>query len=84
MIALGNQYIMKSHKGEIEIDKDEFIKEKEKAPDPLNALPLDPVAEILDDTTSSHNNHIYDLNCKICNGQQEAPPEVSLFLNQIT
>lgn len=30
MIALGNQYIMKSHKGEIEIDKDEFIKEKEK------------------------------------------------------
>ena len=30
MIALGNQYIMKSHKGEIEIDKDDFIKEKEK------------------------------------------------------
>lgn len=30
MIALGNQYIMKSHKGEIEIDKDEFIRDKEK------------------------------------------------------
>lgn len=30
MIALGNQYIMKSHKGEIEIDKDDFIRDKEK------------------------------------------------------
>ena len=30
MISLGNQYIMKSHKGEIEIDKDDFIKSKER------------------------------------------------------
>ena len=30
MISLGNTYIMKSHKGEIEIDKDDFIKDKEK------------------------------------------------------
>ncbi|XP_069159094.1 PHD finger protein 3 isoform X1 [Procambarus clarkii] len=71
MIALGNQYIMKSHKGEIEIDKDEFIKDKEKAPETLNSLPADPVAEVLEDTTLSHANHMYDLNCKICTGKQD-------------
>ncbi|XP_042222768.1 nuclear speckle splicing regulatory protein 1-like [Homarus americanus] len=71
MIALGNQYIMKSHKGEIEIDKDEFIKDKEKAPETLNSLPADPLTEVLEDTTSGHANHIYDLNCKICTGKQD-------------
>ena len=29
MISLGNTYIMKSHKGEIQIDKDDFIRDKE-------------------------------------------------------
>ena len=32
---------MKSHKGEIEIDKDDFIRDKEKAPETLNKLPED-------------------------------------------
>ncbi|XP_066983453.1 death-inducer obliterator 1 isoform X3 [Macrobrachium rosenbergii] len=72
MISLGNQYIMKSHKGEIEIDKDEFIKDKEKAPETINALPTDPVMGLLGDTSSGHKNHLYDVNCKICTGKQDS------------
>ncbi|XP_068211222.1 death-inducer obliterator 1-like isoform X2 [Palaemon carinicauda] len=72
MISLGNQYIMKSHKGEIEIDKDEFIKDKEKAPETINALPTDPVMGLLADTSSGHKNHIYDMNCKLCTGKQDS------------
>ena len=30
MISLGNTYIMKSHKGEIEIEKDDFVRDREK------------------------------------------------------
>ncbi|KAK7062950.1 Death-inducer obliterator 1 [Halocaridina rubra] len=73
MIKLGNQYIMKSHKGEIEIDKDDFIKDKEKAPETIMPLATDTVLDCLEDMTANHKNHMYDLNCRICTGQEPAP-----------
>ncbi|KAA0186606.1 hypothetical protein HAZT_HAZT004743 [Hyalella azteca] len=46
-LALGNTYIMKSHKGEIEIDKDDFIKDREKAGEAVKLPEEEPLVEEL-------------------------------------
>ncbi len=36
--------------------------------------PTNPLA-MLEDTTSQHNNHLFDMNCKICTGKVAPPKE---------
>merc|ERR1711915_952855 len=65
MISLGNTYIMKSHKGEIEIDKEQYIRDRESAPETLNTWAQE-TPDVPEDSSSNHKNHVYDPNCKIC------------------
>merc|ERR1712008_139079 len=52
-------------KGEIEIDKDQYIRDRETAPETLNTLPQE-TPDVPEDSTNNHRNHVYDPNCKIC------------------
>ncbi|RXG71362.1 PHD finger protein 3 [Armadillidium vulgare] len=75
-IALGNQYIMKSHKGEIVIDKEDLgTKSKDTesvislAPDASKAVNSS-VDTQEDEDTINHRNHIYNPSCKICQASE--------------
>ncbi|MGH0160716.1 UNVERIFIED_CONTAM: hypothetical protein FKN15_062297 [Acipenser sinensis] len=72
-----------THKGEIEIENQEQVKEPEvmeveEEPVPKPVEEPEEVTEEADfestkDTTSQHKKHLFDLNCKICTGRM-APP----------
>ncbi|XP_033874152.1 PHD finger protein 3 isoform X1 [Acipenser ruthenus] len=72
-----------THKGEIEIENQEQVKEPEvmeveQEPVPKPVEEPEEVTEEADsestkDTTSQHKKHLFDLNCKICTGRM-APP----------
>ncbi|XP_041106042.1 PHD finger protein 3 isoform X3 [Polyodon spathula] len=72
-----------THKGEIEIENEEQVKEPEvmeveQEPVPKPVEEPEEVTEEVDsestkDTTSQHKKHLFDLNCKICTGRM-APP----------
>ncbi|XP_015218370.2 PHD finger protein 3 isoform X1 [Lepisosteus oculatus] len=74
-----------THKGEIEIENQEPVKEPEAMevePEPVPKPAEEPVdvpeeeeSEISKDTTSQHKRHLFDLNCKICTGRMAPPVE---------
>ncbi|XP_039594646.1 PHD finger protein 3 isoform X1 [Polypterus senegalus] len=72
-----------THKGEIEIENQEQVKEPEameveQEPAPKQVEEPEIVPDVIHpcaekDTTSQHKKHLFDLNCKICTGRM-APP----------
>ncbi|XP_064180518.1 PHD finger protein 3-like [Anguilla rostrata] len=74
-----------THKGEIEIENQEPVKEPEAVelevdpvPRPVEepaAVPQEMEFESLKDTTSQHKDHLFDLDCKICTGRMAPPVE---------
>ncbi|KAJ8365015.1 hypothetical protein SKAU_G00138460 [Synaphobranchus kaupii] len=74
-----------THKGEIEIENQEPVKEPEVMEVELEPIP-NPVEEPAEvqqelelenakDTTSQHKDHLFDLDCKICTGRMAPPVE---------
>ncbi|XP_066553306.1 PHD finger protein 3 isoform X2 [Amia ocellicauda] len=73
-----------THKGEIEIENQEPVKEPEpmeveepvsKPPEEPEEVPDETELESSKDTTSQHKKHLFDLNCKICTGRMAPPVE---------
>ncbi|XP_060627949.2 death-inducer obliterator 1 isoform X2 [Anolis sagrei] len=53
-------------------DSDEQQESERKAPEKISTPVLDVFSSMLQDTTSQHRAHLFDLNCKICTGQVSA------------
>ncbi|KAJ8284521.1 hypothetical protein COCON_G00033710 [Conger conger] len=74
-----------THKGEIEIENQEPVKEPEAleveldpVPKPVEepaVVPPEMELESTKDTTSQHKGHLFDLECKICTGRMAPPVE---------
>ncbi|KAL7985653.1 hypothetical protein Chor_004223 [Crotalus horridus] len=58
-------------------DSDEQQESDRAAPEKSSAPVLDVFSSMLQDTTSQHRAHLFDLNCKICTGQISASDEES-------
>ncbi|KAM3839247.1 death-inducer obliterator 1 isoform 1-T1 [Vipera latastei] len=58
-------------------DSDEQQESERTAPEKSSAPILDVFSSMLQDTTSQHRAHLFDLNCKICTGQISASDEES-------
>ncbi|XP_070600577.1 death-inducer obliterator 1 isoform X5 [Erythrolamprus reginae] len=56
-------------------DSDEQQESDRAAPEKSSAPVLDVFSSMLQDTTSQHRAHLFDLNCKICTGQISASDE---------
>uniref|UniRef100_A0A670I5C8 Death inducer-obliterator 1 n=1 Tax=Podarcis muralis TaxID=64176 RepID=A0A670I5C8_PODMU len=56
-------------------DSDEQQEADRAAPEKSSAPILDVFSSMLQDTTSQHRAHLFDLNCKICTGQMSASDE---------
>ncbi|KAJ7332137.1 hypothetical protein JRQ81_014317 [Phrynocephalus forsythii] len=56
-------------------DSDEQQESDRKGPEKTTAPVLDVFSSMLQDTTSQHRAHLFDLNCKICTGQISASDE---------
>lgn len=68
LMSMSNKYLVKTHKGE------EIIEEAGKALDEgesaaSSTIVPPPLLEALQDTTSKHKSHLFDLNCQICSGK---------------
>ncbi|KAG7462795.1 hypothetical protein MATL_G00188510 [Megalops atlanticus] len=74
-----------THKGEIEIESEEPIKQPEaieaevetvhRPAEEAKEVPEESESESSKDTTSQHKTHLFDLNCKICTGRMAPPAE---------
>nr|XP_020660275.1 death-inducer obliterator 1 isoform X1 [Pogona vitticeps]XP_020660276.1 death-inducer obliterator 1 isoform X1 [Pogona vitticeps] len=56
-------------------DSDEQQESDQTRPEKKSAPVLDVFSSMLQDTTSQHRAHLFDLNCKICTGQMSASDE---------
>ena len=63
MMNMSNKYLVKTHKGEEIIEE---TGERKKSEEREIAAPQ---LEMLQDTTSKHKSHLFDLNCQICSGK---------------
>ena len=82
MMTMSNKYLVKTHKGEEIIEeagKEQLLLEGERETSGSAAATLAPVElDALQDTTSRHKSHLFDLNCRICSGKAEAQTEAAL------
>ena len=73
MMSMSNKYLVKTHKGEeiIEEAAGKALDESESATSSAGGaiLPEPSLLESLQDTTSKHKSHHFDLNCQICSGK---------------
>lgn len=66
LMSMSNKYLVKTHKGEEIIEEaGKELDERESATSTTTAVPA-PLLEALQDTTSKHKSHLFDLNCQIC------------------
>ena len=76
LMTMPAKYLVKSHKGEEIIeDKSSESTRVNKSEDSDAAVA--PVLEMLQDTTSKHKSHFFDLNCQICSGKLKEEEEES-------
>lgn len=76
LMTMSNKYLVKTHKGEEIIEeagKEQLLLEVERETSGSAAATLAPVElDALQDTTSRHESHLFDLNCRICSGKVES------------
>lgn len=66
LMNMSNKYLVKTHKGEEIIEEaGKELDEGESATSTTTVVPA-PLLEALQDTTSKHKSHLFDLNCQIC------------------
>ena len=63
LMSMSTKYLVKTHKGE------EVIEDVGKELDENESTAIPPLLEALQDTTSRHSSHLFDLNCQICSGK---------------
>lgn len=69
LMSMSNKYLVKTHKGEEIIEEaGKELDENESATSTTTIAPA-PLLEALQDTTSKHKSHLFDLNCQICSGK---------------
>ncbi|EFX65711.1 hypothetical protein DAPPUDRAFT_32159, partial [Daphnia pulex] len=69
LMTMSNKYLVKTHKGEEIIEEaGKELDERESATSTTTTVPA-PLLEALQDTTSKHKSHLFDLNCQICSGK---------------
>jgi hypothetical protein len=69
LMTMSNKYLVKTHKGEEIIEETgKELDERESATSTTTIVPAPPL-EALQDTTSKHKSHLFDLNCQICSGK---------------
>ncbi|XP_060080403.1 uncharacterized protein LOC132559794 [Ylistrum balloti] len=75
--------VKKTHKGEVTLEEEDLSTldskpeiNKQKSETPEDAPKADILSElIVNDTTSQHKQHLFDLNCQICTGKIAPPAE---------
>ncbi|CAG0887940.1 unnamed protein product [Darwinula stevensoni] len=80
----GEIYLVKTHKGEVVIEGEDGLPsdKAKKGPEELKLPEQEPIVDLglappgngsslLEDTTSHHGSHLYDMNCRICTGKEE-------------
>ena len=53
----------------------EQVSRKQSSVSKKKSSPTNEVVNLLKDTTSEHNHHLFDSNCKICTGKMTPPGE---------